>query len=104
MLAAGIGYDHAMAHAFIEDKELFPVLAPFAKGRLDRGLHQIYYEQCGRLNGKPVLFIHGGPGAGISPTHRRLFNLTDITACCLTNGEAGSRCPMARQRKIPHRT
>jgi len=74
LLAAGIGYDHAMAHAFIEDKELFPVLAPFAKGRLDRGLHQIYYEQCGRPNGKPVLFIHGGPGAGISPTHRRLFN------------------------------
>ena len=48
-----------MAHAFIEDKELFPVSAPFAQGRLD---------------GKPVLFIHGGPGAGISPTHRRLFN------------------------------
>ena len=63
-----------MAHAFIEDKELFPVSAPFAQGRLDRGLHQIYYEQCGRLDGKPVLFIHGGPGAGISPTHRRLFN------------------------------
>ena len=63
-----------MAHAFIEDKELFPVSAPFAKGRLDRGLHQIYFEQCGRLEGKPVLFIHGGPGAGISPTHRRLFN------------------------------
>ena len=74
MLTAGIGYDHTMAHAFIEDKELFPVLGPFAKGRLDRGLHQIYYEQCGRPNGKPVLFIHGGPGAGISPTHRRLFN------------------------------
>ena len=54
-----------MAHAFIEDKELFPVSAPFAQGRLDRGLHQIYYEQCGRLDGKPVLFIHGGPGAGI---------------------------------------
>ena len=63
-----------MAHAFIEDKELFPVSAPLAQGRLDRGLHQIYYEQCGRLDGKPVLFIHGGPGAGISPTHRRLFN------------------------------
>jgi proline iminopeptidase len=63
-----------MAHAFIEDKELFPVSAPFAQGRLDRGLHQIYYEQCGRLDGNPVLFIHGGPGAGISPTHRRLFN------------------------------
>ena len=63
-----------MAHAFIEDRELFPAAAPFAKGRLDRGLHQIYFEQCGRPDGKPILFIHGGPGAGISPTHRRLFN------------------------------
>ena len=63
-----------MAHAFIQEKELFPILPPFSSGRHDRGLHQIYYEQCGLPDGKPVLFLHGGPGAGISPTHRRLFN------------------------------
>jgi proline iminopeptidase len=74
LLATGFGYNCGMENVFINEKELFPVSAPFANGRLDRGLHQIYFEQCGRPDGKPVLFIHGGPGAGVSPAHRRLFN------------------------------
>ena len=63
-----------MANAFIQEKELFPVQPPFSSGKLDRGLHHVYFEQVGRPDGKPVLFLHGGPGAGISTTHRRLFN------------------------------
>ena len=63
-----------MANAFIQEKELFPVQPPFGSGKLDRGLHHVYFEQVGRPDGRPVLFLHGGPGAGISTTHRRLFN------------------------------
>ena len=63
-----------MAHAFIQEKELFPQVAPFSEGFLDRGIHRIYYEQCGKRDGVHVLFLHGGPGAGIAPAHRRLFN------------------------------
>jgi proline iminopeptidase len=38
--------------------------------------HRIYYEQCGNAAGVPVVFLHGGPGSGCSPQHRRLFDLT----------------------------
>jgi proline iminopeptidase len=37
-------------------------------------VHELYYEQCGTPNGKPVLFLHGGPGAGIVPDYRRFFD------------------------------
>ena len=67
-------YCAAMANAFIQEKELFPIQPPFDSGMMDRGLHKIYFEQCGRADGRAVLFLHGGPGAGISATHRRLFN------------------------------
>lgn len=63
-----------MANAFIQERELFPPIAPFHSGTMPRGLHQIYYEQCGNPDGMPLLFLHGGPGAGCAPTHRRLFN------------------------------
>ena len=63
-----------MAHAFIQEKELFPPVVPFNRGYLARGIHRINYEQCGNPDGVPVLFLHGGPGAGIAPAHRRLFN------------------------------
>ncbi|MFD2270048.1 alpha/beta fold hydrolase [Undibacterium arcticum] len=36
-------------------------------------LHTLYWEQCGNPDGLPVLFLHGGPGAGLSPTHRQFF-------------------------------
>lgn len=46
-------------------------------GLLDIGDgHRIYYEQCGDAAGIPVIFLHGGPGGGCSPSHRRLFDLT----------------------------
>jgi len=36
--------------------------------------HQIYVEECGETDGVPVIFLHGGPGAGCEPYHRQLFN------------------------------
>ena len=54
---------------------LYPPLEPFKTGVLDTGDgHQIYWELCGNPHGKPAVFLHGGPGAGCSPDHRRLFN------------------------------
>ena len=63
-----------MVDAFIPERELFPPLEPFHSGFLKCGEHQIYYEQCGSISGQPILFLHGGPGAGIAPAHRRLFD------------------------------
>lgn len=54
---------------------LYPHIEPFNSGMLKvSDIHQIYYEQSGNPNGKPVLFIHGGPGAGTNPMQRRFFN------------------------------
>lgn len=56
-------------------QDLYPPLEPFATGHLEPdGLHRVYYEQCGNPEGQPVLFLHGGPGAGCAPVHRRYFD------------------------------
>lgn len=53
-----------------------PVERP-ASGLLDVGEgHRLYYEQFGNTAGIPVIFLHGGPGGGCTPSHRRLFDLT----------------------------
>jgi proline iminopeptidase len=36
--------------------------------------HLVYWEACGNPNGKPAVFLHGGPGGGSTPEHRRLFD------------------------------
>ena len=55
--------------------ELFPPLEPYSTGMLALdGLHQMYWEQSGNPAGVPVVFLHGGPGAGSSPEHRRFFD------------------------------
>ena len=55
--------------------ELFPPLEPFDAFRLRvSDLHEIHVEQAGNPEGRPVIFFHGGPGAGISPLHRRFFD------------------------------
>jgi proline iminopeptidase len=55
--------------------DLFPEQVPFAHGMLDLdGRHVMYWEQCGNPDGVPVLFLHGGPGAGVSTVHRQYFD------------------------------
>ena len=53
---------------------LFPPIDPFNSGFMERDGHQIYYEQCGNPNGKPAVFLHGGPGGGGSTAVRRFFD------------------------------
>jgi proline iminopeptidase len=53
----------------------YPPIEPFASGMLDVGDgHSIYWERCGRRGGVPAVFLHGGPGGGCGPDHRRLFD------------------------------
>ncbi|CAM5556323.1 prolyl aminopeptidase [Eoetvoesiella caeni] len=54
---------------------MYPAIQPYRQGFLqtDDG-HQVYWELCGNPEGKPAIFLHGGPGSGCSPTHRRLFD------------------------------
>jgi len=54
---------------------LFPEIEPFDSGRLQVDeVHSVYFEQCGNPRGKPVVFVHGGPGGGSSPVHRRFWD------------------------------
>jgi proline iminopeptidase len=54
---------------------LFPPIDPYASGMLDLDApHRMYYEQSGNPHGVPVVFLHGGPGAGASAVHRQFFD------------------------------
>ncbi len=53
----------------------YPPIEAYETGMIDVGDgHQIYYERSGKPGGKPAIFLHGGPGGGISPSHRQLFD------------------------------
>jgi len=53
---------------------LYPEIKPYDSGFMDVDEHQVYYEQCGNPDGKPAVFLHGGPGGGGSQEVRRFFN------------------------------
>jgi len=55
-------------------KSLYPHLEPFEVNFLEIDDHKIYYEESGNPNGKPAIFVHGGPGGGGSTEVRRFFN------------------------------
>jgi len=54
--------------------KLFPPIDPFNSDFISVDGHEIYYEQCGNPNGKPAIFLHGGPGGGGSKTVRQFFD------------------------------
>ncbi len=63
----------AVAHA--ARRSLYPDNEPHASGWLPvSGGHEIYYEECGKRNGKPAVILHGGPGGAINPTMRRFYD------------------------------
>jgi proline iminopeptidase len=54
---------------------LYPPITPYRRARLRvSALHELYFEESGNPRGKPVVFLHGGPGGGTSPAMRRFFN------------------------------
>src|SRR3982750_2413198 len=56
-------------------RTLYPEIEPYDSGMIKVSpVHELYYEQCGNPNGKPALFLHGGPGAGLTADYRRFFD------------------------------
>src|SRR5260370_42358168 len=54
---------------------LYPPIEPYNTGRLQVSpVHEIYYEESGSPSGKPVVFLHGGPGGGSAPKERPFFH------------------------------
>ena len=55
--------------------DFFPPIEPYAQELLQvDAIHQVYYEECGNPQGKPAIFVHGGPGGGCSADHRRYWD------------------------------
>ena len=56
-------------------RTLYPPIETYAEGRLEVGDgHVVFWETCGNPDGKPVVFLHGGPGGGCNADHRRYFD------------------------------
>jgi proline iminopeptidase len=73
---------------------LYPPLEPSAHGWLpEEHGHQIYWEECGNPAGLPVLFLHGGPGSGASPAHRRFFDPAGYRIVLLDQRGCGRSTP-----------
>lgn len=75
---------------------LYPPIEPFQTGMLDTGEgHQIYWELCGNPQGKPAVFLHGGPGSGCTADHRRLFDPEKYCALLFDQRGCGRSTPHA---------
>lgn len=80
--------------------DLFPPIEPYQSGRLRvGGLHELYWEQSGNPRGRPVLFLHGGPGAGASPDHRRFFDPAAYRIVVFDQRGAGRSTPLGETRE-----
>ena len=56
-------------------RQLYPPIEPYRQSTLSVSpLHELYYEEAGNPAGKPVVFLHGGPGGGIIPAYRQFFD------------------------------
>lgn len=80
--------------------ELFPPIDPYETGYLPADeIHSLYWEQSGNPQGVPVLFLHGGPGAGASPTHRRFFDPAHYRIVIMDQRGAGRSRPLGEIRR-----
>jgi proline iminopeptidase len=77
-------------------RELYPEIEPYRTHRLAvDGLHTLHVEECGNPAGMPVVFLHGGPGAGISAYHRRFFDPARYRIVLFDQRGAGQSTPFA---------
>ena len=84
---------------------LSPEIKPYNSGLLPLDdIHIMYWEQSGNPDGLPVLFLHGGPGAGSSPSHRRLFDPKRYRIIIFDQRGAGRSTPLGeiRNNTTPH--
>ncbi len=76
--------------------DLFPAITPYSSGFLSvDATHNLYWEQSGNPDGIPVLLLHGGPGAGATPTHRRFFDPDAYRIIILDQRGCGRSHPLA---------
>lgn len=77
----------------------YPSVEPYRTGRLRvSDLHDLHYEEVGNPKGVPILFVHGGPGGGVSPDHRRYFDPGHYRIILFDQRGCGKSTPHAELR------
>ena len=77
-------------------RTLYPEIEPYETGMLDVGEgHQLYYERVGTPGGKPAVFLHGGPGGGMAPSHRRQWDPEKYDVLLFDQRGCGQSLPFA---------
>ncbi|HEY8025423.1 MAG TPA: prolyl aminopeptidase [Burkholderiaceae bacterium] len=83
----------------LAEAALYPAIEPYQSDMLPVDeMHTLYWEQCGNPDGVPVLFLHGGPGGGLSPTHRRFFDPSHYRIVLFDQRGAGKSTPLGEYR------
>lgn len=81
-------------------RELYPEIKKVKSYSIKvSSLHTLYVEECGNPKGIPALFLHGGPGAGITPNHRRFFNPEKYRIILFDQRGSGKSKPYAELRE-----
>lgn len=81
-------------------RDLYPAIEPYNQGKLKvSALHAIHYEESGNPQGKPVIFLHGGPGGGISPMYRQYFDPQQWRIIIFDQRGCGQSTPYAELRE-----
>ena len=85
--------------------DFYPPIEPFGSGLLPLdAIHTMYFEQSGNPAGVPVVFLHGGPGAGASAAHRQFFDPAFYRIIIFDQRGAGRSTPLGelRDNTTPH--
>jgi proline iminopeptidase len=81
-------------------RDLYPAIEPYNQGKLKVSeLHTIHYEESGNPQGKPVIFLHGGPGGGIVPMYRQYFDPQQWRIIIFDQRGCGQSTPYAELRE-----
>jgi proline iminopeptidase len=77
-------------------RTFYPPIEPYNADRLQvSSIHNLYYEECGNPTGIPIVFLHGGPGGGTTPDHRRYFDPAAYRIVVFDQRGAGKSTPHA---------
>ena len=80
----------------MELNSYFPEIEPYSAEFIQvSSRHQVYVEQCGNPKGRPILFLHGGPGGGCGTDHRRFFDPTHYRIILFDQRGSGRSLPAA---------
>src|SRR4030095_16464940 len=86
----------AAARRVGNEATLYPEIEPYASGRIALdGVHTMHWETCGNPAGVPLVFLHGGPGGGCLPHHRRYYDPAFWNIVLYDQRGAGRSTPIA---------